>query len=102
MHASIAVLPAPMTVNPRAGSVNATKSLTGMNRAAGSTANDGVCVDGIGVSRYVASTTLRLTRTAVVSPGKSFVFNSSALLVKMWTRSTLSEIDRATFAPFDG
>ena len=39
-----------------------------MKHASGSTSNDGVCVDGTGVSRYVASTSLRRTFTVVASP----------------------------------
>ena len=68
MHASIAVLPRADDRVAAAGSASATRPLTGMNAASGSTANEGVCVEGIGVSRYVASTTLRRTRTVVVSP----------------------------------
>ena len=42
--------------------------LTGRNRTPGSTVNDGVWVAGTAVSREVASTALRRTRTVVPSP----------------------------------
>ena len=67
-HASIAVLPPPMTVYPLAGPAGLTRSLTGISRAPGSALKDRVCVIGIEVSRYRASTTRRRTRTVVASP----------------------------------
>ena len=41
MHASIAVLPAPMTVYPLAGPASLTRSLTGISRTPGSAPKDG-------------------------------------------------------------
>jgi hypothetical protein len=52
---------------PRAGG-SLTRSLTGISRIPGSAPKDGVWVAGIDVSRYLASTTRRRTRTAVASP----------------------------------
>ena len=46
MHASIAVLPAPITVYPLPGSLSVTRSLTGISRTFGSKLNDGARVDG--------------------------------------------------------
>ena len=61
-------LAAPRIVNPLAGLLSPTRSLTGISRAPGSMPNGGTWVAGIEGSRYLASTTRFRTRTVVVSP----------------------------------
>ena len=47
LHVSIAVLPAPSTVNPAAGASRSTRSFGGISRTPASTVNGGTWRDGI-------------------------------------------------------
>ena len=64
VHASIAVLPAPMITKPSGGSATRTSSPTGTQRAPSATSKGGGSVAGTRDARTVASTTRRRTATS--------------------------------------